>query len=484
MAAARLLQSSVFRLTWIATVVLGLAAATAVGLIGWNANSRLTLSTEMAVERDAADLRRSLETGGMDALSSAVRVRSRLAGSGLYWLSDSNGHPVAGNLDKHPAELGPSRRTGTFTYRATEARGQTTRVGAGILVDVEGGGMLVVARDVEDQRALLWVMYRDLALGLGGLVVLGVLGGLLLARHILGRIEAMSAASEAIMAGNFSGRIPRRDAGDELDRLADHLNAMLERIERLMAGLREVSDNIAHDLKTPLNRLRNRAEQALGDQRGSGAWREGLERTIEEADELIKTFNALLLIARLEAGTVEESLAIVDLAEIVRGLVELYEPVAEDAGFQIIAPTVMLVHVRANRQLIGQAVANLIDNAIKYAQRVETNGSEKTVTVDVAVTGDMALISVGDRGPGIRATDRDRALQRFVRLDPSRTTSGTGLGLSLVAAVVHMHRGSIRLEDNAPGLRVVLVLPLAKPYAVTETGPDRDMVAGDRKVEA
>ena len=484
MAAARLLQSSVFRLTWVATLVLGLAAAAAVSLIGWNANSRLTRATEMAVERDAVDLRRAMETGGMEALAGAVRVRSRLAGAGLYWLSDSNGHPVAGNLDKHPAELGPSRRTGTFNYRTTAARGESARVGAGILVDVEGGGMLVVARDVEDQRALLSMMYRDLALGLGGLAVVGILGGLLLARHILGRIEAMSAASEAIMAGNFAGRIPRRDAGDELDRLADHLNAMLERIERLMAGLREVSDNIAHDLKTPLNRLRNRAEQALGDQRGSAAWREGLERTIEEADELIKTFNALLLIARLEAGAVEDSLAIVDLAEIVAGLVELYEPVAEDAGFQIMAPNMMPAHVRANRHLIGQAIANLIDNAIKYAQRTEADAADKTVTVDVAVSGDMALIRVGDRGPGIDETDRARALQRFVRLDPSRTSSGTGLGLSLVAAVVHMHRGSLRLEDNAPGLRVVIVLPLAKTHAVTESGADRERVVGVRKVEA
>ena len=168
----------------------------------------------------------------------------------------------------------------------------------------------------------------------------------------------------------------------------------------------------------------------------------------------------------------------------VAGLVELYEPVAEDAGFQIMAPNMMPAHVRANRHLIGQAIANLIDNAIKYAQRTEADAADKTVTVDVAVSGDMALIRVGDRGPGIDETDRARALQRFVRLDPSRTSSGTGLGLSLVAAVVHMHRGSLRLEDNAPGLRVVIVLPLAKTHAVTESGADRERVVGVRKVEA
>lgn len=486
MAAAKLLRSSVFRLTWVATLVLGLAAATAVALIGWHANRGLTLATQTAIERDAADLRRALETGGMEALTGAVQSRAGLSSSGLYWLSDRHGHPVAGNLEKHPAELNSGRRTGTFTYRTTTTQAREARdgIGAGVLVDVEGGGTLVVARDVEGQRALLSVMYRDLALGLGGLAFLGVIGGLLLARHILGRIEAMSAASEAIMAGNFAGRIPRIGSGDELDRLADHLNEMLDRIERLMAGLREVSDNIAHDLKTPLNRLRNRAEQALGDQRGSSAWREGLERTIEEADELIKTFNALLLIARLEAGAVEDSLAIVDVVEIVRGLVELYEPVAEDAGLRIVTNVAVPVHVRANRQLIGQAVANLMDNAIKYAKQTGPVGPERMVTLDVTASHDWALISVGDRGPGIREADRKRALQRFVRLDPSRTSSGTGLGLSLVAAVVHMHRGSIRLEDNAPGLRVVLVLPLVKPQATVETGPVPGTRVGDRKVEA
>ncbi|HPG89829.1 MAG TPA: HAMP domain-containing sensor histidine kinase, partial [Hyphomicrobium sp.] len=227
------------------------------------------------------------------------------------------------------------------------------------------------------------------------------------------------------------------------------------RIEGLMSGLREVSDNIAHDLKTPINRLRNSAEAALRDSRGEDAYRDGLERTIEKADELIKTFNALLLIARLEAGPLEESLERFDLGAVVEDVAELYMPAAEEDGFNLTVQTEKGVTVLANRQLIGQAVANLIDNAIKYS-RVSTATGEIRVTA--SRLGEAAVISVADRGPGISVADRGRVVKRFVRLEESRTKPGTGLGLSLVAAVARLHHGEIRLEDNKPGLRVDLVL--------------------------
>jgi signal transduction histidine kinase len=230
-----------------------------------------------------------------------------------------------------------------------------------------------------------------------------------------------------------------------------------------------VSDNIAHDLKTPLNRLRNAAEAALRDNTGEAAYREGLEGTIEKADELIKTFNALLLIARLEAGPLEDSLERFDLGKLIEDVSELYMPAAEEAGFALTVAAEPGVVVRANKQLIGQATSNMIDNAIKYA-RSAAPGGPISVTVGRTATG--VEIAVADRGPGITAADRVRVLKRFVRLEESRTKPGTGLGLSLVAAVARLHRGEVRVEDNAPGLKVILAL--SKRVLVERASAGRD----------
>ena len=273
------------------------------------------------------------------------------------------------------------------------------------------------------------------------------------------------------MAGDLSRRIPRDGGGGELDDLAQNLNEMLDRIEGLMSGLREVSDNIAHDLKTPLNRLRNSAEAALRDPRGGEAYREGLERTIEKADDLIKTFNALLLIARLEAGPLQESLETFDLGALVDDVAELYMPAAEEDGFALTVETEPGVRVIANKQLIGQAVANLIDNAIKYSKGAT---AASAIRVTAGRLGGDAVISVADNGPGISAADRERVLKRFVRLEESRTKPGTGLGLSLVAAVARLHHGEIRLEDNHPGLKVDLVL--SERVLVQSPGGQKEVV--------
>jgi signal transduction histidine kinase len=288
---------------------------------------------------------------------------------------------------------------------------------------------------------------------------LGFLGGLFVTKRVLRRIDAMTDTTQFIMAGHLEGRLPLAGTGDELDRLAQNLNAMLDRIGVLMSGMRQVSDNIAHDLKTPLTRLRNRADEALRTAKSPDELRAALEANIEDSENLIRVFNALLMIARLEAGNAADILSDIDAAEAARGVAELYDALAEEAGLTFEARIEDTLPMRGNRELLGQAIANLLDNAIKYGAPGSGEG-EKPVVVSARRFGREALISVADRGPGIPAADRERVLERFVRLESARTRPGFGLGLSLVAAVARLHGGRLILEDNGPGLRATLALPL------------------------
>ncbi len=455
-------------------------AATAIGLFLAAAAAIFAVlfwqTTTLLSEQVAADLRAEARvilaegrTGGLPALVEAVRLRSRGEGGRLYLLHDLRGGRLAGNLEAPPRELDGQPGGGAFHYAA---RGDgASRLAVAIGVDTEQGARLLVGRDLEDQRRQARRMQMSFMAGFGLLALASLGAALAISRRLLARIGAINATSRSIMAGDLSRRVPLAGGSDELDGLAANLNAMLERIELLMGSLREVSDNIAHDLKTPLNRLRNRAEAALregadaarggaaGD--GGAGYRRALEGTIEQADDLIKTFNALLLIARLEAGALDENKAAVDLGALVRDVAELYEPIAEERGLALAVAAPDGISVLANRHLIGQAVANMIDNAIKYGSQPRPGRSapEGPITVALMAGTKGPEIAVADRGPGIAAEDRDRALKRFVRLEASRTQPGTGLGLSLVAAVARLHGAAVRLEDNAPGLRIVIAFP-------------------------
>jgi signal transduction histidine kinase len=275
----------------------------------------------------------------------------------------------------------------------------------------------------------------------------------------------MSETTRKIMDGDLTGRLPIAGTGDELDRLAENLNLMLERIEALMRGLKEVSDNIAHDLKTPLTRLRNRCEEALRLAGDESRYRQALEATIEESEALIRTFNALLMIARAESGQARDGMAELDAAEIARSVGELYEPLADEKGVRLEIAAPLPARVHGNRELISQALANLVDNAIKYGapSQADPNGATAAIVIGAMGEGERIMLSVADGGAGIPPADRGRAVERFVRLEQSRSQPGSGLGLSLASAVARLHGGELKLEDNRPGLKTIISLPRAGP---------------------
>lgn len=469
---AKAASTTAFGLSALAVAFFLFAAAIVVGVLFWQTNNLLTDQVLTTLNAEARILSSEMKVGGQGKLTETVSALSRPQGIGLYYLADASGTKIAGNLNRIPPELEGEGHGGVFTYQPSADGQERAHLAVAIPVDLGSHLRLIIGRDIEDQRAFADSVRLTFLLGFGVLSILGLLGGLAVSRLIVNRMDEITATSRQIMEGDLSRRIPTSGKGGELDALAGSLNEMLDRIESLMSGLREVSDNIAHDLKTPLNRLRNSAEAALRDPRGGEAYREGLERTIEKSDELIKTFNALLLIARLEAGPLQESTETFDLGRFVADVSELYAPAAEEAGFALSIETQQGLFVQGNRQLIGQAIANLIDNAIKYSRGGEPGSA---ITVRAFLFDGRPAISVGDHGPGIDPADREKALKRFVRLEASRTKPGTGLGLSLVAAVARLHHGEVRLEDNQPGLRVVLLLSakclIAAPHGEGDAEP-------------
>ncbi len=425
----------------------------------WNTAGFLARQTDEAVQAEITGLAEQYAQGGLPLLVQTVIQRSRDPGQALYLVLDPAGRVLAGNLDARPsAQAGPDLWM-DFVYNRRTLDGTELKTARARVFLLAEGFYLLVGRDVQERREIENLITNALIWAIGLTVALGLVGGLFMSRNMLARVDAINRSSRSIMQGDLSQRLPIAGTGDELDQLARNLNAMLDQIEALMMGMRQVTDNVAHDLRSPLNRLRNRLEVTLLQRASPDEYRQALERTIAEADNLLTTFNALLMIARAEAGSLRETMTEVDAAALVSDAAELYEPVAEQNGFAIAVEAAPALRLRGNRELLAQALANLLDNAVKHG-KPDTEGVEPTVTVSASEDGEgRVLLSVADRGPGIPAGERGHVLERFVRLEASRNTPGSGLGLSLVAAIARLHGGQIRLEDNRPGLKVVLALP-------------------------
>jgi signal transduction histidine kinase len=436
----------------------------------------LTDLTTETINEEVQGLAQAYERGGLPLLVRTIESRARQPGANLYLIADPNGRILSGNVENLEAGvLGTDGWTESpFAYQRFDESGTGTEQGqsgaaAGtaerhraiaVVLRLPNHMIMLIGRDLSEPERFRAVVQRALmvALGIMGLGALAI--WYFVGRRALKRIDSVSEASAHIMEGDLTRRLPVTGAGDEFDRLSENLNAMLARIASLNEGLKQVSDNIAHDLKTPLTRLRNRAEAALAGQRETAEYREALEATIAESDQLIRTFNAILMISRLEAGYSAESVSKVDLADAVRDMVELYEPAAEDVGVALEASVEGHFVVVGNRELIGQALSNVVDNAIKYSA-----GTTETPRVAISLEhpGHEIRLVIADNGPGIpKEADRQRATERFVRLEESRSQPGSGLGLSLAKAIMSFHGGRLDLSDSNPGLSVTMTFPNAK----------------------
>lgn len=461
---AKLFATTAFRLTVIYLIVFALFAAFLLAYFALNTRRLVTEQMTQTVDAEIYGLAEQYNVGGIRRLVLIVELRSQRPGSSLYLVTTRAGESLAGNVGSLPPGVLDNPSLIETEYRRLEEADGAAHYALVRVLELPSGFRLLVGRDLEERERLYRVVLSAGRWSAAIVVVLGLAGGFFLSRRMLRRVDAMTETTRKIMGGDLSGRLPVGGSGDELDRLAVNLNAMLERIEALMHGLKEVSDNIAHDLKTPLTRLRNRCEEALRTARGETDYRAAMEATIEESDNLIRTFNALLMIARAESGQARDNMAEFDAAEIAHDVGELYEPLAEERGLALRVEAEGPIPVHGSRELISQALANLVDNAIKYSTGTErAEGEEMAVVIHASTEGEQVLLTVADRGPGIPEQLRGRAVERFTRLEQSRSLPGSGLGLSLAAAVARLHGGELRLQDNDPGLKAVIAVPRGGP---------------------
>jgi signal transduction histidine kinase len=474
-ALGKLFRTTTFKLTLVYLTVFALFAAFLLGYFALNTRRLITEQITDTVDAEITGLSEQYRLGGIRRLVIVVDARARRPGSSLYLVTTFNGEALAGNVTAlQPGALDNPGWTETTYRRLDEAEPpehpehpEHEHLALARVFQLPGGFRLLVGRDLEERERIYNIIVGAGRWSIAIVLVLGLAGGLFVTRRVLRRVDAMTETTRTIMAGDLGERLPVAGTGDEIDRLAENLNAMLERIEALMYGLKEVSDNIAHDLKTPLTRLRNRTEQALRTANSEAEYRAALEATIEESDGLIATFNALLMIARAESGQAGDMREF-DAADIAKDICELYEPLAEEKGITLKIEASEAAPVKGNRELVSQALANLVDNAIKYTEPADqaTNGATSEILVGALNAGDRILLTVSDSGPGIPEADRSRAVERFVRLEQSRSKPGSGLGLSLASAVARLHGGELTLEDNHPGLKTVIALPRGGPVQI------------------
>lgn len=452
---SRIVRTTSFRLAAIYAGVFGASVLALIVVIYWIATEAMGQQLRAGIEAEVAALVEHDRAGGVTQVADAIRRRlaSRRRATMYYLLTDPAGRKIAGNLLARPPHAGwselrdPSDEEGDIEDGTAQSDERLVVAWGAGLAD---GTFLIVGEDtsrvVEAQEAIL----AALAWAVSATVLLATVGGIVVSLGFLRRVDAINRTSRAIIDGQLAQRIPTRGTDDDLDQLARNLNEMLDRIQALMESVRHVSNDIAHDLRTPLSRLRQRLESARLRARSVSDYEVAVDHAIADADAILATFAALLRIAQIESGSRKAAFTTVDLSGIFRSIVEAYGPVAEDRGQALASMIEPGIAARGDRELLTQMLANLVENAIRHAP------ADTRIAVELrdAARGPVGIVA--DTGPGIPADERARVFERFYRLERSRTSPGSGLGLALVAAVAQLHGIGVELQDNDPGLRVVL----------------------------
>jgi signal transduction histidine kinase len=452
---AKTLRSSTLKLALISIGIFGAAVIALFGYVYWSTASYVRSRSDRAIAAEQAILQKAYDSAGRGGLIAAIaqRIADERFDGGIYLLADPSFAPVAGNLKVWPSDMKGSKGWGTFSasdWKPDAANRPLLRATFETLPD---GSHLLVGKDIGDLDEFVAKIKTALALGVLLIFVLAGVASLYVTRRTVGRIEAINATSRSIMQSGLGKRIPLRGTRDEWDQLAENLNLMLDRIEALMGEVKQVTDNVAHDLRTPLTRMRGRLEKASGKARDGNQDQALIADTIGDLDGVLGMFTSLTRIAQIEANDRTAGFRAVNLAEIAGEVVELFDAAAEDKGSHLNTTGASLALVSGDRDLLFDAVANLVDNAIKHGR------DAGQVTVEVTQNEDGAAISVSDDGPGIPVNECQHVFKRFYRLERSRRTPGNGLGLSLVAAVARLHAANINMLDNAPGLKFQLRFP-------------------------
>jgi signal transduction histidine kinase len=454
-----LVRTTTFRLALLHASIFILFSASLLAYLYYETAGQMSRQAETELNAEFQELSAAYR-GGIDRLNQAVTERSVARGKFFYLLLDGNGQKLSGDFDVLPAAAPAGQVVDVqFEYDARTRDGPSRRSAEGRISRLSEGGVLMVAYDVgqlgEMNRRVSEVVWRSAAVGF----VLSLVGGVVISRSAAQRAEQLARTTEGVMAGDLTRRAPVQGSGDEFDRLSEQLNAMLSKLERLVISSRSAGDSIAHDLRSPLTRLRNRLETGLRDNAEEGQ-RAALAKSIDDVDSLLETFNAVLRLSRVQAGATG-SFRRGDLQGMIDELAELYEPVCEEKQLKWSYDAQDGLYVLADSHLVAQALSNLLDNAVKYTSA----GGVVRLSARHNAEGDVE-ISVIDSGPGIPSQDRERVIERFVRLEQSRSEPGSGLGLSLASAVAEAHSGRLVLADGdgppgRTGLKASIILPAA-----------------------